>query len=486
MSLKSKIPFPVNEFGGINKNYSDGDIKDSQSPDCLNCITFELGSKETRPGLQKLFDTLGAGNVNGLFYFDNMILAHGTKLYKWDGASVTELYSGLTDTDIRAIEFEDCLYLINKNEYIKYDGTTASAVVAYNPTTEEQNDPGQNELSTAPDSITKNKWISVYTNRIVMAEDNTLWFSHRYKPDYFPSPQFLWIGSKREKITGIRPFYNYLTVLKENSIWAIVGNLTNNPQDFEVRPITDGIGCISGDTIALVDNKLIFLANDGVRALSGSTVKEYLNTQKISMNIDKLLNEHSEVDKKSAMAILWRDYYILAIGSATYILDTRTMEWDIWDNIDSNCYLTVENELYIGDKTEGIINKLTPGAYNDNGNAINAYWKSKRFYITRAEEIKKFYAVRINFEISAIRSNNSVSVLIDDEVYSEEIVNIQKFVIGESVIGEGIITPRDRMTGEIDLSEKGSYIQIEIKNNNLDEKFKIFDYTFYYKRKKVN
>lgn len=94
--------------------------------------------------------------------------------------------------------------------------------------------------------------------------------------------------------------------------------------------------------------------------------------------------EGNSVDKAYAAyfndKIFWSVTY--GAGASTnnslLIYDLINRGWIVWD-IPSNGFFVRQNRLYIGSPSAGIVSKYGD-IDNDNGSAINAYWKSKDFF----------------------------------------------------------------------------------------------------------
>lgn len=91
-----------------------------------------------RWGIEWLNASLGAGGVLGRYdrlYKGFIIWTWTTKMYKTDPATgtTTEIGTGLTAAKGDFIEMNEILYYRNGNQYVQWNGTTYSSVVAYIP-----------------------------------------------------------------------------------------------------------------------------------------------------------------------------------------------------------------------------------------------------------------------------------------------------------------------------------------------------------------
>jgi hypothetical protein len=117
-NLGTQIP-----FAGLNLRDAEMAIGDGQSPAMQNENLDDGGKPTKRRGQKYVFATsLGAGGINGLYeelYYDYIVLAHGTKLYKYDENTdtETEIATGLSNAEGSFYTFNDVLYYKNGTDY---------------------------------------------------------------------------------------------------------------------------------------------------------------------------------------------------------------------------------------------------------------------------------------------------------------------------------------------------------------------------------
>ena len=61
-------------------------------------------------------------------------------------------------------------------------------------------------------------------------------------------------------------FQNNLIIFKRTKIYLLLGS---SPSNFEVRQVNSYVGCVSPRSVASLDNRMIFLATDGIYAFDG-------------------------------------------------------------------------------------------------------------------------------------------------------------------------------------------------------------------------
>jgi hypothetical protein len=142
-TVKYNVPSPsqkqllnINNFAGINLNVTPTQIAENESPDMLNMFITDSGRLEKRTGYDKVFTSLGTGNINGMYEFGDMFLfAHGTKLYYLNSSNVpTLLYDGLANNRVTFFTFNGLCYILDGTHYLQFDGTTVTTPTPYIPT----------------------------------------------------------------------------------------------------------------------------------------------------------------------------------------------------------------------------------------------------------------------------------------------------------------------------------------------------------------
>lgn len=121
-------------FRGVD--FRGEEINLTRSPDSLNVWKDykETESIRTRPGMA--LQTAFPDTVYGVFFFNGLELVHsGTRLYKVENGSISELCDGLNEAQSNSFVYENVWYFKDGKNYLQYDGTTIKEVEGYIPTT---------------------------------------------------------------------------------------------------------------------------------------------------------------------------------------------------------------------------------------------------------------------------------------------------------------------------------------------------------------
>jgi hypothetical protein len=202
-----------------------------------------------------------------------------------------------------------------------------------------------------------------------------------------------------DKVMGFSKQYDYLVIERISGKHQVRYSMApDGTVTFPSKPINNETGCIASNSIQIIDNNPISLSKDGVYAITATNVIDERNVVHISKSIDKRLLLEAGLD--AAVSIDFDRKYWLALNGNVYVLDYSQKtpsspfgEWYLYDNIKASYFLEMGDYLYFGSSTDGIVYKFNKDAnnansFNDDGVAINAYWKSKALDFNSSEHLK--------------------------------------------------------------------------------------------------
>lgn len=303
---------------------------------------------------------------------------------------------------------------------------------------------------------------------------NRVWRSGVYDPTYFPENGFYNIGSSNEKVQGFVKQYDYLVIEKEHSKWNMIYSLDSSGNvSFPTKPINSQAGTLAPKSIQIIENNPVSLDEKGVYELVSSNVRDENNIQLISYAINnKLLKEPN---LKNAVSIDFDRKYWLAVNGNVYVYDYQQKEWYIYDNINVNWFIVMDLYLYFGSSTDGLLYKFKKSTdsypYNDDGVAINAYWRSKLIDFQAPEMTKMvrslFMTLAPDVHTSAniyIRTDKKGETLIDSprmDQFNLLYLDLTKFSLITSDIPQEI---KKKIK-----EKKITHVQLKLENNALNE-----------------
>ncbi|MDF2854231.1 MAG: hypothetical protein K0Q87_82 [Neobacillus sp.] len=224
---------------------------------------------------------------------------------------------------------------------------------------------------------------------------NHLWRLGLYDPTYAPENGYYRMP---EKVMGFSRQYDYLIVERQNGKHMISFQITSEGVvSFPSKPINNQVGTVASGSIQIIENNPVSLSKDGVYMIVASNIKDERNVVHISKAIDKKLLLESALG--NAVSIDFDKKYWLAVNGHVYVLDYTQKsdrypygEWYLLNNINASCFLEKDDFLYFGSSNNGMVYRFKKdyeaSAYNDDGVAIDAYWKSAQLTFNAPEMTK--------------------------------------------------------------------------------------------------
>lgn len=143
-------------------------------------------------------------------------------------------------------------------------------------------------------------------DRVVFYKGNVLMFSEINNFEYVPSYNYILLPiSNTDKIVKISYFRNSYIIFTQNKIFRLSG--TFGASNFNLALINDEVGCLAGDTVAMVENELYFLSTRGLRSLKTDVFRENLdNLREFDDKVRPLVTNNER-----AYGIVYEDKYLL-------------------------------------------------------------------------------------------------------------------------------------------------------------------------------
>lgn len=223
-----------------------------------------------------------------------------------------------------------------------------------------------------------------------------------------------------EKVTGFGFFQDALIIFKENSIWQMTLNENSIPI---ISRITNAYGCVSHGSICTVENDCYFLGRDGVYVL-GNEPNYYaaIRTNQLSSRVGNTVARINSAAYNKVRSFFFNQRYHLAVpldtevnNNTMLVYDKRFYAWSVWDVPASGMsqYLDTANKLQFvfTSSLNNALNRFTPGVYNDNGDGIHAWWRSRAFHGRKIDYQKWWRQIRPIFK----GLNGSITLSMFDE-----------------------------------------------------------------------
>ena len=471
--------------GGLNDKISPLIIKDNEASDIQN-ITFTVGGAiQKRNGYASDNDVILAGTPTGLFqYIQNdgtefFMATAGDKIYKMDsldgafdditgGATIASSSTTLFDFTIAS----NSVYCTNQtNPVISWAGSgTVSAVTA------------------AP----QGKWIEYHQNIVFIANQSSfpsrLQFSNVLDPGTWTSTDWIDVGKgDGSGINGLAVLLDTLYIFKENAIYRLSGT---NRDDFVLARMVTDVGCTSGHSIQVINNRIIFQARDGIYVYDGG-----INVRKISDRIedtlDGLLATRNQFSVSSNFKRLKQ--YWLSVTSETgtrhnliLVYDYFNDAWTKYTGIDANA-MTILNDgddveqLYTGSATTQVVYKQDSGT-SDDGKAIDAFYTTKWFRFP--EIIQSDKVLRLIRVFAEDSGDWNLTVEAKQDFAASTFSDILNLDAGGAKWGTGIWGTStwggtSVIVGRFNVELRKNFFQLKFSNDQVSEPFKILGFSLY-------
>jgi hypothetical protein len=348
----------------------------------------------TESGLEKMGGYFGVltsaigAEIEGLFRFftatgEELIICAGGKVYRLNGAIVTQLYTGATVGGwYTGALYAGNLVLCNgKDLPLIYNGTTVVVATVVDPSNLVTN--------------VKPQYVATYAGRLFYGwshnAKNTIWTpTPNTFFDFSGSTFDILVVDGNGEITGLLPYFNQaLAIYKTGCVRTLTGSVPFNlgGDFFKIAPVLENAGCISPKTLVAVDNSHWFLSIGGVMKLQPNNTSADVDILRPSYAVQPLfleLNTDAVALKRNiAHYDEKRGQFIIGLCLG---IDTTVTDWLQIDTIKGACqfrrafgkptaFCVAYNSLFHGDSTGQIHRHNTqPLAL---GQSYESKWESK-------------------------------------------------------------------------------------------------------------
>lgn len=327
------------------------------------------------------------------------------------------------------------------------------------------------------------QYVEVNKQRMFLAGQNAtnrsrLYFSNLADPETWPALNFIDVGKgDGDGITGLAVLNDNLVITKDHSVWILQGD---SPSNFVLRRMTDESGAVTGGSFggggggtAIVKQVLPMLARDGVYFFDG--VRTALASEKITKTLAGCNQKQLSLASGISVGIGYTRKYWLALpeGAATnntvvLVFDSLRSAWTVYRgmNVSEFCLFRQFNAdtLVFGDSTQGMVYNAEQPGFNDNGNAIDAYFVTKALDMEGPEVLRNARRVFVDGQEPQGQST-SAKVSFFKDLGAESSTVTVNFVNPLEV--------RRVVPGQVGLSSWHS-LAIKVRHNTVNQGFKCF------------
>jgi hypothetical protein len=224
------------------------------------------------------------------------------------------------------------------------------------------------------------------------------WYSGMNDASYFPDNNYCVLGLNT-RIMAYSIIGEKLAAHKSDdedgrNIIIREGSMAGETAAFPIVNTLQGAGTVSRYTVAYLKAEPLFFSGDGIYAITPADVNGERYTQNRSFYINSVLME--EPEHGEAVAAVYRDFYLLALGDRLYALDsllksyeegapysTHQYEAFVFTGIGARVLYQREGRLRFGTE-DGDIKEFcsdpdSSDSYTDDGRPVEAYWDTPTF-----------------------------------------------------------------------------------------------------------
>lgn len=354
------------------------------------------------------------------------------------------------------------------------------------------------------DTLSKCDTFAVFEERIWLTGNPEKpafdWHSDADDPAYFPDTGYTRVGTAGTEIMGYLQVGTAQAVVKaegsqDASLYLRTVGTLNDLTAFPIKQGVSGQGAISKRAFSNILDDPLYLARNGVFAVSSNIVTEQRTLANRSRFLDPKLTR--EANLKEAVACSWNGMYLLSMTDGTvYVMDGKqeksyqensltgagyNYEAYHWNNMPATCWLPEGAELYFG-TADGRICKLNTDIggvekYNDDGAPIRAvratrvefcgdFLRYKTMVKKGSGLLMQPYSrssVKVYVRTDRTKAQDFFKAALDDDDCAE-VISPEDFGAWE----EARVVPFKKKV------KKWKWIQIIVENNEINEGFGVY------------
>lgn len=474
MPYSTKLFKMIPWTGGVNTSVNRGVVSPNQLVQGDNMVFASRTARRMREGINFDWDDQTADpaeDIVGLYQF--WYEASNTKTYILVGVSTDgNIYSYSTGGTRTQLTDNGTAYAdsITKASFCTYNNKLIICVDGYNNVTKYWDGSANvDDLSGAPRASICN----VFQGRLFLndktsldrlhfceAGDHTKWYGNG-------DSGAIYIGQgdgDPEGITAIFPPYRGdLVIGKHKSLYRVKGY---SPETWSITNISSGIGCISHNSVAAVDNTdIAFVSERGVHSLAATDAYGDLESQFLSADIhdtfitqfDRTNLEYScggYVPELQSIMFTFEDSdFTDGYRNSIWLYNLIFKAWYRWSRIPCQAMAIVDDSdrtrMYFGGNNNRVYKSQT-GDFNDidnDGNdlAIRMELKTGIIYPEHENIVKGFKRLYLHYEptvthdieVRAKIDNLDVQILNFSAELSSDLLGVD-FILGQSILGTAV------------------------------------------------
>ncbi len=284
------------------------------------------------------------------------------------------------------------------------------------------------------------------------AQPHLLYYSKRFRPESFPTNQFLEIGTANDPITALTTIAGLLSVFTRDTKYRVTGNASSGFTHYEA---ISRRGTRATKSVVPSDHGILFVANDGVFATNMIGPDKKLSGKIESLFTGDTISDESPINQAAMDQVagtFYKDkyYFVAPVGSATvpnrmfvYAFDTE--EWTTYDLGGGSMLYEPDTDFLVLGGDDRFCYVMETGV-TDNSAAISAEVRTKDFQGGSYNTNNLFLYFKADVEV-ANGTTLTVKFYVDDVLrHTKTITYTAGRVNGLHSLPEGVFGKRWRVT----------------------------------------
>ena len=339
----------------------------------------------------------------------------------------------------------------------------------------------------------------------------TDFYSEFDDPAFFPDTNYTKIARDGGEVVGYTIISNTLAAFLTGSadgrnVVVRTGSLNEDGEAvFRITNTIIGQDAVAPDTFCRTDKEPLFLTDRGVFAITAEELTGEKYSQERSYYIGSAIREAE--NRSAASACIYGDFYAMALDGTVYLLDLQQKTYEknspyssfqyecyYFPNVPARIMFTDEDGALCFGTADGKLCRFaadldSPASYNDDGEAIAAYWDTADFDGNLFFQTKSFTGVAARLAAAPVTGVKIYALVrgIWRQVYdakskarylSFEYIDFGKFTFS------GDRTPRT-LYGKVKL-KKVDKVRFRLQNDEVNEPFGLYAFGVQYKEPGTN
>lgn len=320
------------------------------------------------------------------------------------------------------------------------------------------------------------KYLELYNNQLFMAGfssmASTVIFSDVGLPEVVQDTNNFEVRSNDgDVIRAMKSYLSSVVIGKTNSFFTLSGD---DPDNFNLRQVSDEYGFLSNRAVALYNNDMVFLDRRGICKFNGANVS--IISQQVQDVFDRM-NVNAAIDNATMIHDKQRNQVLCGIpidgstmNNITIVYDYFVNAWTKYDGYNPAVYAlargVLNNRAVMFGGYTGLISNFGSSYFGDNGVGITCFLKTRYLHDLGESTEKQWRRLYLN---------------VDPVVSSTQAINIKMFQNYGSNVAATFTMYANPFQSRIDFGLSAKSLAFELANFNATEQIRVHGFVLSYR-----